>query len=105
MRREYHKLVRDLIPQIIKDQGETPQIRHLSGNEYQQALLSKLEEEMAEFKQDGSLEEFCDVLEVLEAIAAAKGFSKGDIDQTKTDKALKRGGFAEGIFLEHVDEQ
>ena len=41
---EYNKLVRDRIPDIIRNQGETPHIRTLGEDEYIRALEEKLNE-------------------------------------------------------------
>ena len=65
MKTEYHKLVRDRIPEMIKKQGETPVLRILEEEEYLEALDRKLEEEIREYQEDKSLEELADVLEVI----------------------------------------
>lgn len=45
-----------------------------------------------------------DVLEVLYAIAVARGYSVEELEQVRATKADKRGGFTERIFLEKVVE-
>lgn len=45
MERIYNKLVRDNIPNIIKEKGETPITRILNDNEYKKELENKLYEE------------------------------------------------------------
>lgn len=102
MEKIYNKLIRDNIPQIIKDSGETPIIRKLDDKEYFDCLNLKLQEEMKEYLEDCSIEEFCDMLEVLEAIAKFKNFSPQQIAEVKTKKAKRNGGFDERIFLEKV---
>lgn len=44
----YQKLVRDNIPAIIEKNGETCVTRTLSDKEYEDALMNKLQEEVAE---------------------------------------------------------
>ena len=67
-------------------------------------LDRKLSEECAEYQADKSLEEMVDVLEVLYAIAAARGYSVEELERVRAEKAEKRGGFADKIFLEEVLE-
>ena len=57
------KLVRDKIPQIIIADGRTPIVRTLSDEEYLSELDRKLNEEVAEYQADKSLEEIADVLD------------------------------------------
>ena len=48
MERIYNKLVRDNIPNIIKEKGEEPITRILSDEEYKKELEKKLNEEYQE---------------------------------------------------------
>ena len=45
MERIYNKLVRDKIPNIIKEKGETPVVKTLDEIEYKKELEKKLYEE------------------------------------------------------------
>lgn len=67
----YNKLVGDKIPEIIEEDGKTCKMHILSDSEYIMALEAKLNEEVAEYQADKSLEEMADVLEVLGAICVA----------------------------------
>ena len=49
MKKEYHKLIRDRIPEIIAANGQSAEIRILSDAEYTAALEKKLTEEVAEY--------------------------------------------------------
>lgn len=62
------KLVRDKIPQIIMEDGKKPIIRTLSQEEYLKELDIKLNEEVAEYQADKSIEEMADVLSVPQVI-------------------------------------
>lgn len=99
----YNKLVRDKIPEIIKADGKTCATHILSDEEYIAALEAKLNEEVAEYQADKSLEEMSDILEVLQAICVARGYSLHELEAMRAKKADERGGFAEKIFLEHVE--
>ena len=99
---EYHKLVRDRIPEIIIASGKTCKTRVLENDEYVQMLDKKLNEEVAEYQESKSLEELADIAEVLEALAIARGYSVEALLHTKALKAEKRGGFRQKILLEAV---
>ena len=95
----YNKLVRDKIPEIIAQQGESANIRILNGKEYTVALEQKLDEETAEFHKEKNLEELADILEVVYALADDLGCTKEDLLQVYNQKHEKRGGFQSRIFL------
>lgn len=101
----YNKLVRDKIPEIIEADGKTCKTRILSEEEYIAALEEKLNEEVAEYQADKTLEEMADVLEVLHAICVARGYSLEDLEKVRVKKAEERGGFWERIFLESVEKK
>ena len=94
------KLVRDRIPEIIKTDGKVPITRVLSYEEYLQELDIKLNEEVAEYQSDKSIEEMADVLEVLFAICEARGYSIEQLMDVKQKKQDTRGGFKNRIFWE-----
>lgn len=92
------KLVRDKIPEIIKNDGKTPIIEILSNEEYLKELDKKLNEEVAEYQADKSIEEMADILEVLYAVCEARGHSVEELLQVKEFKREKRGGFKDKIY-------
>lgn len=100
----HNKLVRDKIPEIIEKSGKAAHCRVLENEEYLAELDRKLNEECAEYQADKSIEEMADVLEVLYAIAEARGYSVEELERVRAAKAEKRGGFQDRIFLESVDE-
>ena len=100
----HNKLVRDKIPEIIESTGKKAYCRTLTEEEYLSELDKKLNEECAEYQADKSLEELADMLEVVYAIASARGYSVAELERVRAEKAEKRGGFKDRIFLEKVDE-
>ncbi|MDD2972756.1 MAG: nucleoside triphosphate pyrophosphohydrolase [Lachnospiraceae bacterium] len=100
----HNKLVRDKIPEIIEKDGKNCVTHILSDEEYINALETKLNEEVAEYQADKNLEEMADVLEVLQAICVAKGYSLDELEDMRKRKANERGSFRDKIFLEYVDE-
>ena len=95
----YHKLVRDKIPQIIKENGSAVQFRVLSDPEYRILLEAKLDEEVGEYHRDQTVEELADILEVVYALAAAQGVSLAQLQETYEQKHQARGGFVQKILL------
>ncbi len=87
------KLVRDNIPQIIKNNGQLPITKILNDDEYWQALLEKDNEELLEVKNANSLlerkEELADKLELIIAMAKYNGFSLQDIIDESNKKREK----------------
>lgn len=92
------KLVRDRIPEIIKNDGKTPIIEILSNEDYLKELDKKLNEEVAEYQTDKSIEEMADVLEVLFAICEARDYSVDELKHVRESKREKRGGFKDRIY-------
>ncbi len=99
---KYDKLIRDRIPEIIEKNGQTARIRHLSNEEYLVKLDEKLDEELAEYHADGSVEELADLLEVIYAAARARGCTAEKLDEIRREKVEKRGAFEEKLLLEEV---
>lgn len=95
----HNKLVRDKIPEICKQNGQIPKTRTLSDDEYRVALDDKLREEVAEYTESDDLEELADILEVIHSIARQKGSTQDELEELRQEKASKRGGFTNRIFL------
>ena len=99
------KLVRDKIPEIIRARGDWCSVRPCKDqDEYVWLLRRKLDEEVGEchYKayQPGELEEMADVLDVLYALAAARGWSPEEIEAARQKKSAANGGFADRVVLE-----
>ncbi len=100
---DHHKLVRDNIPTIIKQQHKTP-ITHIADEkEYHQELHKKLQEEVNEFFNDKTVEELADILEVVYALARHKfHITPRELELLRKEKATKRGRFKKRIILEKI---
>lgn len=103
--KQYHKLVRDRIPEIIEADGKTCVCETLSDEDYLSLLDQKLNEELAEYQESNSLEELADLLEVMRAVVKARGWTMEDLEQVRAKKATKRGGFEKKILLKEVREK
>lgn len=100
----YNKLVRDRIPEIIKENGKRATIRILDDTEYGDQLLKKLSEEVEEYQRDRNIEELADILEVVRVLAELHGRSPGDLERLRAEKAARSGGFEKRVFLLDVRE-
>lgn len=101
---QYHKLVRDRIPEIIETDGKTCIWETLSQEDYIRLLDEKLNEELSEYQESKSLEELADLLEVMQAVVRARGWTLEELEQVRADKAAKRGGFQKKILLKEALE-
>lgn len=106
MEQIYNKLVRDNIPNIIKNNGETPITRVLSDIEYKSELEKKLYEEYNEVlnakESNDRIEELADMLEIISSLAELENSSLTEVIEVSKRKRDKRGGFKDKIFLEKV---
>ena len=101
---EYDKLIRDRIPEIIERSGKKCFVEVMDDETYIDYLDRKLNEELAEYQADKSLEELADLLEVIYAVAAARGCSVDELESLRKEKAEKRGGFEKRLRLTGVTE-
>jgi len=104
----YNKLVRDRIPEIIEKSGKKCTMRVLDREEYTAELQKKCREEFDEYLQADTdaeaVEELADLLELIHALAEVHGSSAEEVEQIRKEKAERRGGFQEGLFLIEVKD-
>lgn len=98
----YNKLVRDLIPEVIKKSGKECDIEIANMEQRRELLEAKLMEEVNEYLEDKNLEELADVMEVLFGLAHNLGYTEEDLLNKRKEKLEERGGFKEGIILKKV---
>ena len=97
------KLVRDRIPEIIREAGGDPQTTLLGDEDYTEALRLKLLEEVEELlasPAEKRIEEVADVVEVLKAIVQDYGLDWDAVEGEGVRKRHERGGFEGRIWLE-----
>ena len=99
---KYSKLVRDRIPEIIESSGKACTCEILSNDQYIEMLDAKLNEELAEYQESKSMEELADLLEVMRAVARARGSSIEEVEAIRIEKAEERGGFEKKLLLKEV---
>lgn len=101
----YNKLVRDRIPEFIEADGNTCTTEIMSDKQYVEMLNAKLNEEVAEYQESKSVEELADLLEVMQAVVRARGWTWEQLEQVRRKKFARRGGFEKKILLKEVVEQ
>lgn len=100
---ELPKLVRDRIPEIIKENCEQAEIRQVQGLELERFLREKVLEEAEEFAEEGEDKELADLLEVVDAYKESEALSEDELEKLRKEKNRERGGFSEGFVLEYVE--
>jgi len=107
----YNKLVRDGIPELIRNSGADFSVRTAADTgEFQQELLKKIREEADALSRardrETFLDEYADLMTVLDALATELGFSESDIRVALEENVSRKGGFSERLFLEwSADEE
>lgn len=102
MRQEHNKLIRDLIPEIIRQTGREFEVQTMTQPEYHRALLDKLVEEAKEAAQANSnnlVEELADVYEVIDAILINLEIDKSLVLAKQEQKRQEKGGFNKKLRL------
>ena len=100
----YDKLIRDKIPEIIEQSGKKCIVEVMDNDTYIDYLDQKLNEELAEYQQDKSIEELADLLEVMYAVVVARGYSVAELERIRLEKSEKRGAFEKRLLLKSVSE-
>ena len=100
---KYNKLIRDRIPEIIKEAGWKPIIRTLNKKEFLSAIKKKIIEEAGELNKAKDkkeiINEMSDIQELLDVLAKEIKATKTEINKFQTAKRKKRGGFKNRLFL------
>jgi predicted house-cleaning noncanonical NTP pyrophosphatase (MazG superfamily) len=105
MESEYPKLVRDNIPDIIKERtGTNPEQRIASDDaEFESFLLKKVVEEAVELQhsgeQDNLEEEIADINELIETLMRLRDKKAEEIAAIQKEKREKNGGFEKRIIM------
>jgi predicted house-cleaning noncanonical NTP pyrophosphatase (MazG superfamily) len=93
------KLVRDKIPDIIREKGENPNVRIAGPDEFDVLLREKIVEEAKEFLYSGDIEELVDIQEAIDALIELRKADPALIEIVRHSKFLARGGFTKGYVL------
>lgn len=97
------RLVRDRIPQLVKEAGHELRFRTLGDDEKPRFLKQKIANEAQQLQQADlgkEKEEVADVLEALEALIRVRGFDRESLRAVKQGKLKRRGGFDRCFVVE-----
>lgn len=105
----YNKLVRDGIKEKIERNGEECSVRVIVDDaEFEQELLKKVIEEAGSLTRVRSradfLEEYCDLMVVLDALTRKLEISEADIKVAMSENVNRKGLFTYHHFLEWSDD-
>ena len=103
----HRKLVRDGIPAVIKENGDTAVVDVLSHEDFIEALFAKMAEELAELRAAGpgeQLEELADVHETFVALTVALGHNGAAVRSAASAKFIARGAFKNRLWLESTTQ-
>lgn len=98
----YNKLVRDKIPEIIRQDGKNCVFEYLSDENYLKKIDEKLDEELKEYHEEQNIEELADLIEVIYAAAVARGYSVEELEKVRQSRIEKQGAFNCKILLKEV---
>ena len=109
MKKEFNKLIRDKIPEIIKKNGSNSKTRILDNEEFKKELLKKIVEESQEVLETNGdkkelTKEISDVLEVINYLTDVFELDRQEIEKIRKERKDSRGGFDKKIFLEHTED-
>lgn len=102
----FNKLVRDKLREEYEKLGQFARYVVLSEEEHSEALKQKIIEEANEIPvvgRDDIISELADIFQVLDDFAALNGISEAEIQEVKQAKFNKKGGFAQGVFVETLE--
>ena len=98
------KLVRDLIPDIIKGSGKKPKFKKAtSDHEFKKLLKLKIVEEAQELlwaDEKTELEEIADISEIIYSLLGVMNKTVHDLDEAIKSKLFEKGGFKQRFILE-----
>jgi predicted house-cleaning noncanonical NTP pyrophosphatase (MazG superfamily) len=103
MKKIYNKLIRDRIPEIIENAGETPKIKKLNKKDFKIELQKKVLEEAKELVKTKNkkelIGEIVDVSELIDWLLKELKVSKAQLKSLQIKKNKERGSFKKQLFL------
>lgn len=105
---KFNKLVRDKLPEIYESLRERIVSRNLGGTDLLSALADKDVEETLELKacignKEKMIDELADKRQIQLDFATIAGVTEEEIEARRQTKFQKKGGFADGVFVETIE--
>ncbi len=104
---KFDKLVRDELPQKMKNEGIVLHYSRLNDNALLSSLKQKLIEEANEVAESVAyheiVAELADILDIVDAICESAKIEKQDIEANRKQKFNERGGFKLGVFAHSIE--
>ncbi len=99
-----NKLIRDNLKDIYIDTNQKAKYRKLKSKEHKQELIRKIIEEASEINADSSAieitDEIADIRQVLDDLMSLCGITEEQVQMVQRNIFDKKGGFAQGTFVE-----
>lgn len=103
--KKYNKIVRDRIPEVIRQNNKTCEVSFVDDKTAIEYLVKKISEEAKEFEESGyDKKELADLYEVVDAVRDKLKIKNSQISQIRRKKAKERGIFNNNIVLKSVEE-
>lgn len=104
-----NKLVRDLVPQNIKKNGQRAIVEILNEKRFYKELLKKMSEEVQEIIEASTegkerlTEEISDLYEVIDALIKLRNISEKEIKHAQREKMSSNGSYNKRFYLVSVE--
>jgi predicted house-cleaning noncanonical NTP pyrophosphatase (MazG superfamily) len=104
---EFNKLIRNNLPDRMRQEGVILNSSHLSEDEYRKQLKLKLLEEAKEVLEADSVDELAielsDVLEVIHTLAKCHNLDFADIEKERIKKQAANGTFDAENYINYIE--
>ncbi|WLR47496.1 nucleoside triphosphate pyrophosphohydrolase [Halobacillus litoralis] len=106
---KHNKLVRDHIPNLLRDSGKNIRTRTLNKKEYDDSLKHKLKDEVEEYfntdENKDSLTKLADLLEVIHALSYTHGATIEELEHIRQHRRKERGAFFNRTMLLDIEDE
>jgi len=105
--KKYNKIVRDNIPEIIKERGGKCSFHLAREMDACVYLVDKIKEEADELmpmlNRNGAIDELADLQEIIVALAKKQNYTMEQVEKVRLLKREERGSFDKNIILIETD--